>query len=187
MRQGNKIMKTKSVNRNSQNGAREAATPRRLLVPVDFSGASLGALDHAARLAVEWGASLRIVHVVARDDGWLGIGREEFRDLDKSLQEQATHELRAIATKLPHGIKAELQVRIGRPAEEIVAAADEAKADLIVLSTQGRTGLDRYLIGSVAERVARLAPCPVYLIRPGKKTATRAKARPAVLRLKREH
>jgi nucleotide-binding universal stress UspA family protein len=157
-------MKTKKLNRNSLNGTHELATPRRLLVPVDFSEASLSALDHAACLAAEWSASLTIVHVVARDDGWLEIGREEFRDLDKSLQKQAAHELRAIATNLPHRIKPDLEVRIGRPAEEIVAAADQGKSDLIVLSTHGRSGLDRYLMGSVAERVARLAPCPVYLM-----------------------
>lgn len=157
-------MKTKKLNRISKNGAHDWVTPKRLLVPVDFSDASLGALDHAARLAREWGASLRIVYVVPVDDGWLQIGREEFRDLDKSLQEQATHQLRAIATNLPHRITAEIGVRIGRPAEEIAATAAETKTDLIILSTHGRTGLDRYFVGSVAERLVRLAACPVYLM-----------------------
>jgi nucleotide-binding universal stress UspA family protein len=77
-------------------------------------------------------------------------------------------------------------VRIGRPAEEIVAAANESKSDLIVLSTRGLTGLDRFLIGSVAERVARLAPCPVYLMPPGKESPSPKQTRPAVLRLKQK-
>lgn len=178
-------MKPKKLNRISRNGAHDRVTPQHLLVPVDFSDASLGALNHAARLAAEWGASLRIVHVVARDDGWLRIGREEFRDLDKSLQEQAAHELRAIATNLPHRIKAELQVRIGRPAEEIAAAAAETKADLIILSTHGRTGLDRYFIGSVAEHLMRLAPCPVYLMPVGKGPPKPDRSRPVTVRAKR--
>lgn len=157
-------MKTKKLSRNSRNGNHEPATPRRLLVPVDFSDMSLRACQHAARLAAEWHASLTLVHVVARDDGWLEIGREEFRDLDKALEEQATHELRALAKNLAHGVKPDLQVRIGRPVEEIAAAASETKADLIVLSTHGRTGFDRYFMGSVAERLTRLAPCPLFLM-----------------------
>jgi universal stress protein A len=179
-------MKTKKLNRISKNGAHDRVTPQRLLVPVDFSDASLGALEHAARLAREWDASLRIVHVVPVDDGWLQIGREEFRDLDKSLQEQAAHQLRAIATNLPHRIKAEIQVRIGRPAEEIAATAAETKTDLIILSTHGRTGLDRYFVGSVAERLVRLAACPVYLMPVGKKSPPRDRSRPFAVRATRK-
>jgi nucleotide-binding universal stress UspA family protein len=158
---------------------------RRLLVPVDFSDSSLRALRHAVDLAAESGGSLTIVHVVAADYGWLDIGREQYQDLDKSLQKAAASELRALAdANVPRNVPADLEVRIGRPAEEIVAAANESKSDLIVLSTRGLTGLDRYLIGSVAERVARLAACPVYLMRPGKQPPSRKQVRPAVLRLK---
>jgi nucleotide-binding universal stress UspA family protein len=71
--------------------------------------------------------------------------------------------LRALANAhVRQNVPVDLEVRLGRPAEEIVAAATESKCDLIVLSTRGDTGLDRYLIGSVADRVARLAPCPVF-------------------------
>lgn len=172
----------------SLNGSGRPITPQRLLVPVDFSDSSLRALRYAADLAADSGASLTIVHVVAADYGWLDIGREEYRDLDKALQKQAAAELRAlVGANVPRGVSTDLEVRIGRPAEEIVAAADEARADLIVLSTQGRTGLDRYLIGSVAERVARLAPCPVYLMRPGNPAIRRATPRPAILRLKHKN
>jgi nucleotide-binding universal stress UspA family protein len=156
-----------------------------LLVPVDFSDSSLRALRHAAGLAAESGGSLTIVHVVPADYGLLGIGREEFRELDKSLQRQAANRLRALAkANIPGNVQADLEVRVGRPAEEIVTAATESKSDLIVLSTHGLTGLDRYLIGSVADRVARLAPCPVFLMRPGKRLPARKQIRPAVLRFK---
>lgn len=175
-----RAMKKKSA---KATGGKSAA--RRLLVPVDFSDSSLRALRYAAGLAAEAGGSLTIVHVVAADYGWLGIGKEEFRDLDKSLQHQAADRLRALAdANVPRNMSADLEVRLGQPAEEIVAAATELKSDLIVLSTRGLTGLDRYLIGSVAERVARLAPCPVYLMRPGKELTIRKQVRPAVLRLK---
>ncbi len=160
---------------------------KRLLVPVDFSEPSLRALRYAVDLAVDSGASLTLVYVVAADYGWLDIGRDEYRDLDKALQKQAADQLSALAgANIPPNMPADLEVRIGRPAEEIVAAASDAKSDLIILSTHGRTGLDRYLIGSVAERVARLAPCPVYLMRPTKAAPSRAESQSLVLRLKHE-
>lgn len=179
-------MKTKTMNGTSRNGTDPRVTPRRLLVPIDFSDASLGALDHAVRLAAEWRASLTIVHVVPSDDGWFGIGREEYRDLDKSLQAQATSELEGIATNALRKVKGELQVRIGRPADEIAAAATETKADLIILPTHGRTGLDRYFLGSVAESLLRLAPCPVYLMPLRNLSPKPEGSRPAALSVRRK-
>ena len=159
--------------------------PRRLLVPVDFSDASVRALRHAAGLAAESGGSLTIIHVVPIDYGWLGIGREDSGGLDRSLQRQSADRLRALAdAEIREDVQVDLEVRVGRPAEEIVAAAAESNCDLIVLSTHGRTGLDRYLIGSVANRVMRLAPCPVFLLRPGESSSSDKQIRPRVLRLK---
>jgi nucleotide-binding universal stress UspA family protein len=174
-----------AMKRKPAKATRRKTAARRLLVPVDFSDSSLRALRYAIGLAAESGGSLTIVHVVPADYGWLGIGQEEFRDLDKALQHQAAGRLRALAdTNVPRNLPADLEVRVGRPAEEIVAAASEAKSDLIVLSTHGLTGLDRYLIGSVADRVARLAPCPVFLMRAGKEPPSREQVRPAVLRFR---
>jgi nucleotide-binding universal stress UspA family protein len=156
-----------------------------LLVPVDFSDSSVRALHHAVDLATESHGSLIILHVVPADYGWLAIGREESRDLDKALQRQAVDRLRALANAhVRQNVPVDLEVRLGRPAEEIVAAATESKCDLIVLSTRGDTGLDRYLIGSVADRVARLAPCPVFLMRPGKPSPVGKRTGRAVLRFK---
>jgi nucleotide-binding universal stress UspA family protein len=166
---------------------RARVKPQHILVPVDFSDSPARALRHAAKRAAESAGSLIIVHVVPADYGWLGIGRGESRNLDRSLQRQAADRLRAFAYEyVGHNVAADLEVRIGQPAEEIVAAARESKCDSIVLSTRGLTGLDRYLIGSVADRVARLAPCPVVLMRPGKRSRSRTQNRPDVLRFKHE-
>ena len=136
-------------------------------------------------LAAESGGSLIIVHVVPADYGLLGIGRDESRDLDRSLQRKAADRLRAFADEhVDRNVAADLEVRIGRPAEQIAAAASESKCNLIVMATHGLTGLDRYLIGSVADRVARLAPCPVLLIPPAKSPISRGPTSPAVLRFK---
>lgn len=173
------------MKKKSGQAGRGKATARRFLVPVDFSDSSLRALRYAVGLAEESGGSLTIVHVVAADYGWLEIGREQYRELDKSLQKQAAAELRALVdVNVPRNVQTDFEVRIGRPAEEIVAAANESKSDVIVLSTRGLTGLDRLLIGSVADRVVRLAPCPVYLMPPGKESPSRKQAQPAALRLR---
>ena len=176
-------MKTKSSNRSG----RSRVKPERILVPVDFSDSSARALQHAAERAAESSGSLVIVHVVPADYGWLEIGREESRDLDRSLQRQAADRLRVFADEhVGHKVAADLEVRIGRSAEEIVAAARESKCDSIVLSTRGLSGLDRYLIGSVADQVARLAPCPVVLMPAGKRSPAAKESTSFVLRLKHE-
>ncbi len=77
--------------------------------------------------------------------------------------------LEARATELhQRGIKASWRVRVGQPFEEIVKAADEERFDMIVLGTHGRGGLDRLLLGSVADRVIRVARCPVLTVRERK-------------------
>ena len=164
---------------------RAGKKPRRVLVPVDFSDSSARALRHASSRAAESGGSLIIIYVVPADYGWLGFGRNELRDLDRSLQRQAADRLRAFADEnVGKNVPADLEVHIGQPAEEIVAAARESKCDSIMLSTRGLTGLDRFLIGSVAHRVAQLAPCPVVLVRPGKHSPDRKQKRPDVLRFR---
>src|SRR5215510_4449133 len=87
--------------------------PRYILVPVDFSDSSARALRHAAKQAAESGGSLLIVYVVPADYGWLGIGRNELRDLDRSLQRQASARLRAFADEnIGVDMAADLEVRV---------------------------------------------------------------------------
>jgi nucleotide-binding universal stress UspA family protein len=173
-------MKTKT----SMQNRRARVKPERILVAVDFSDSSARALRHAAKRIAESGGSLIIIYVVPADYGWLGFGRNELRGLDRSLQRQAADRLRAFADENIGDVAADLEVRLGQPAEEIIAAARESKCDSIMLSTHGLTGLDRYLIGSVADRVARLAPCPVVLVRRGKRSPDRKQEVPSVLRFK---
>jgi nucleotide-binding universal stress UspA family protein len=174
-------MKRKSA----KQGRRFAVKPQRLLVPIDFSTPSERALRDAEELAAQSGGSLILLHVVPADYGWLGIGREESRDLDKALQRQAAERLRALADAyVRQHLPVDVEIRIGRPAEQIIAAANESKCDAIVLSTHGLSGLDRYLIGSVADRVARLSSCPIFLIPTTKRSLPKKQKPPAVLRFK---
>ena len=87
---------------------------RRVLVPVDFSACSRRALDYASRLAKELGASLTLLHVVPADYGWLGIGREESRQLDEALQFQSAQRLKVLTqAAIRQQVPADLEVRLG--------------------------------------------------------------------------
>src|SRR5499426_167646 len=106
-------MKTKT----SKQSRRARVKPRCILVAVDFSDSSARALRHAAKRAAESGGSLIVVYVVPADYGWLGIGREELRDLDRSLQRQASDWLRAFVDEnVGDDVAAGLEVRVGQPA-----------------------------------------------------------------------
>src|SRR4029450_7061392 len=90
--------------------------PQRILVPVDFSDSSARALRHAADLTAESGGSLIVGPGGPINYGWLGIGRDESRDLDRSLQRQGADRLRAFADEhVRDTVTADLQVRIGQP------------------------------------------------------------------------
>lgn len=143
----------------------------RILVAVDGSATSEHALRHAIGLAKGLSAALRVVHVV--DMGVLPLGPELAIDIGavtkarRTAGEQVLEKARA--TCQAGGIETETRLlETGTPAQRIAAAiADEATAwpaDLVVAGTHGRTGVQRLLLGSVAEGIARVSPVPVLLI-----------------------
>ncbi len=79
----------------------------------------------------------------------------------------------------------EVHVRIGEPGVEVLRAADELGADLIVMATHGRTGLRRLVLGNLAEIVVREAPCPVLTVRPGATGTSSSRTRPQRVARKR--
>jgi len=140
---------------------------RRILVPHDFSDAATHALRVAARLAREHGGRLTVLHVVTpyqpvvelpEVGGWIDE-REIIAGAKRSLGELVRRELRGRGAP-----PARFDVDLGEPSTRIVRAA--ARADVIVMGTEGRTGLSHLLIGSVAEKVVRHSPIPVLTIRP---------------------
>ena len=156
-------------------GAKEAGLPggtpspfsiKRILVPVDFSECSRKALRYAIPFAQQFGASLTLLHVAQ-----INYAVGEFGMIDSPLTEVQVREATDLAMdKLLQGeiggaVPATRQTRIGRPASEIAAAAKELDADLIIISTHGHTGLKHVFLGNVTENVARLAPCPVLVVR----------------------
>jgi len=135
---------------------------QRVVVPFDFSDQSIRAVDTALEM-VDHPTNVSVVHVlpelVPTEPGviWTTID-------DKDRQQHAEEAIRARLSEAMHeGIQ--VQVEIGDPGHAIADYAENISADLIVMPSHGRTGLSRLLIGSVAERVVRLAHCPVLVLR----------------------
>lgn len=139
-----------------------------MLVPTDFSSQSERAWGLARRLALAVGAEVVLVHVFVEapfySEGPFAADRirEVYASGRTWVQEQLK---RWETTARGEGLVAKALLRTGVPHEEIVAAAREEGADLVVIGTHGRGGVDRLLLGSVADRVIRLAPCPVLAVR----------------------
>jgi nucleotide-binding universal stress UspA family protein len=139
----------------------------RFLVATDFSAGSNLALESALGLAHRVGASVHLLHVV--EDPVLAMPWSEGRAFDlprlrDAVVEDAEKRLRTIAAA-HQGLAISVEAAVGTAAESIVRSAVEHGADLIVVGTEGRHGVGRAFMGSVAERVVRLANCPVLTVR----------------------
>lgn len=141
---------------------------RTILVPLDGSLLAEQALEHAQTLAAATGASLLLVLVAhAFGDPTMARRAETMRRIEV-LHERERKRMAAYLADVAHdiqeaGIPVQIQISEGDPAEEILRAGREAGAELIVMSTHGRSGLQRLWLGSVAMRVAHAAELPVLL------------------------
>lgn len=141
---------------------------RRILHPSDFSSASRAAFGKALEIAKTEGAELVLIHVtvpVSRDGGSF-VPSRVYEDLRRWIRTDALGHLdKLLAQARSAGVRARPLVVDGAPVERIVRAARAHHADLIVMGTHGQSGLKRLLLGSVAERVAGTAHCPVLTVR----------------------
>ncbi|HEY7519862.1 MAG TPA: universal stress protein [Methylomirabilota bacterium] len=140
---------------------------RRALVPVDGSPLAEAILPFLIDIAAPLEMAVVLMRVVEPSPPMAVEGTRHvlMADLGK-LRREADDYLASLASRLrARGITASCEVRVGRPAERILEAARETGADLIAMSTHGRTGLGRLLFGSVAEQVLREAQVPVFLMR----------------------
>jgi nucleotide-binding universal stress UspA family protein len=144
---------------------------RRILHATDFSGASRPALAKAIALAAQNGAPLSIVHVLAplvlpAGGDFAFMPAATYEAIDRGAREHATKQLDALVRRARKaGVRATAVLLDGTAHEQVPRAARRAHADLIVIGTHGRTGMSKLLLGSVAERVVRFAPCPVMTVR----------------------
>ena len=143
---------------------------RHVLVPVDGSKASWAALDHA--LSEYGGERITLLHVVdplegAYPDEDGNVYTPEAQDRAAEHGEELCEEGRSRAEE--YGVlettEVDSAVEVGKPAQTIVAYADEHDVDHVVMGSHGRSGIERLLLGSVAEDVARRSPVPVTIVR----------------------
>ena len=144
----------------------------RILVPTDFSAPSDAALDFAKTIAQTFGASLHLLHVFQDPVVTTGFA-EAYAPLPAETRAALVNDASAqLATRLSSDerdrFKATTEVVSGFSAMAIVEYAQDHQIDLIVMGTHGRTGMSHLFVGSVAERVVRLAPCPVLTVRADK-------------------
>ena len=140
-----------------------------ILVPTDFSDLSCEAFSWATLLAEEFKAKIVIVHVISAraavdmtaqpGNPWESVLEREDNAMSESFQS-------CLQSNIGQTVETQTLVEVGLAAEKITEAAKEKDADMIIMATHGRTGLSHALIGSVAEKVVRQAPCPVLTIRP---------------------
>jgi nucleotide-binding universal stress UspA family protein len=144
-----------------------------ILVPLDFSEYSDHALDYAIPFASKLQARLTLLHVIeafpVSDAEAVMLPPDYFMELEVRANRQLRSYLEHVTTA---GLKGEVAVVHGTPFQVITETAKERQVDLIIMGSHGRTGLRHLWLGSVAERVVRLAPCPVLVVRSPTATTT---------------
>jgi nucleotide-binding universal stress UspA family protein len=149
-----------------------------ILFCTDFSENSHYAFTYALDLAKNYKSSLLILHVtsppVFPEQLSIYLSPDKLLELKKSLKDEVNHLLKEnYLKKMPHFKNFRVIFKEGEPFVEIIRMAKKEPADLIVMGTHGRTGLDYVFFGSTAEKVVRKSPCPVLTIRlPRKKFKT---------------
>lgn len=143
----------------------------RILLPTDGSGGMDTIIDHAVSLARTHDATLHAVYVV-NTASLKGLPLESsWEGVSSALEKEGRTAIDGIERRVPDEIRLETTLIEGSPARDIVEYGTREDCDLIVMGTHGRSGFDRLLLGSVAERIVRTSPIPVLTIRVSDDTA----------------
>jgi nucleotide-binding universal stress UspA family protein len=146
---------------------RSALKIRNILVPTDFSAASLAAIEHALPLTRSFGADLHLVHVSEPDYPFACMTAMPLIVPEPEVGQLVRRHLEDVAKKYSIELRQEsIHACRGRPFEEICRLARDRGIDLIVAVTRGNTGLKHLALGSTAERIVRYSPCPVLVVHP---------------------
>jgi nucleotide-binding universal stress UspA family protein len=141
-------------------------TIQHILVPVDFSGYAEQALEYAIELARKLSARLTLFHVVSMMPMGVVDGTALPYSYIQELEAEVQQGMETYRQRVQDaGLEGTVLVEHGVPFQNIVDTARDQHVDLIVMGTHGRTGLAHLFLGSVAEKVIRLAPCPVLVTR----------------------
>jgi nucleotide-binding universal stress UspA family protein len=151
---------------------------KKILCPVDFFPASVAAVKYAAGLAENYGAAIHLLHVVAP----VAVSQYDFQidttEILKSMETVSKHEMKKLVARVRSaGVDAEAEVQIGDVYDEITRAIEIMKPDLVVMGTHGRRGVERFFMGSTAEKLLRHSPVPMITISAAGKKASSPRPR----------
>ena len=143
---------------------------KKIVIPTDGSDVSIEAARHAIEIGKLMKAEIYAIYVIDIAP-FIGLPTEGFWETMKEILneegEKALKNVKKMAEE--YGANVKCEILEGVPANEIVEFAEKKRADIIVMGTSGKTGLDRFLLGSVAEKVIRNAHCPVLIVKKQKK------------------
>lgn len=141
---------------------------KKILCAVDLSDHSKAVADYTTTLAKATGASVVVVYTAPSLSQYVGfhVPPNTIENFVGEIVSGAEKSMDAFVAEYFPGVDAKGQVLIGYAAEEILSRANEEQADMIIMGTHGRKGIDRILFGSVAEKVVKNATQPVLTIRP---------------------
>jgi universal stress protein A len=152
----------------SRGGARMKLT--KIIAPTDLSKLSRAGVRYALEMALGQGAEVVVYHVISEHSDW--FDKDDALNPARALLPQQKVRLEEFVkesfAEFFGKVKIREVVEVGVPYKEIVRLAEDEDADLIVMSTHGRTGFEQVVLGSVAAKVVARAPCPVLSIRPPK-------------------
>lgn len=161
---------------------------KHILVPVDESELSERAIDYAKKI-VDPKGKITLVMVVDPPGATTGLtpgpypvpamdyGRLDYDNIPLNMLEHADAYLDKLILDIKRDvIRSEVHSCFGAPAEAIIETAEDLKVDAIVMTTHGRSGISRWIFGSVTQKVLSAAPCPVFVIPPSKKELKKAQA-----------
>jgi nucleotide-binding universal stress UspA family protein len=153
---------------------RESKVPKvgssiqRILVPMDFSDYAQHALAYAKELAALYEAELQLLHVVQEvmHPAFYVTGRTSIFEFTPEVEKTSVENMRSMLGRVGGpNVSAEIYLKEGHPAQQIAQFAQEYRSDLIVIATHGVTGVQHFLVGSVAEKVVRTSPVPVFVVK----------------------
>ena len=139
-----------------------------ILVPVDFSNYSKSALAYASKIAQSYKAHLQVLHIIEETmhPAFSVTGKSSIFDLVPGIRDDSRKRVDKMIEDVDSDkVKSNVYIQAGRPASDIIKFAKENSTDLIVIATHGLTGLEHMLLGSVTEKVVRMAHCPVFTVK----------------------
>ena len=145
-----------------------------ILAPTDFSDSAGNAVHAAAGLARQYKAELHLLHIIAAQVYYAEMPEmmlPPMEGLSRQLRASGKERLEKLTSDLGRGLHPHIHIEesAARPADAIIEASANIRADLIVIGSHGRTGLMHILLGSTAERIVREAGCDVLIIKPNKR------------------